>query len=452
MSLTVVAAGAASALAVAKPALQFVMSLASRVFRNTKADSLIRFTKATRVEPIVMIDQRIAHLPYTHDVMQALSSIFIGYYLQAIALAVNVGKINVIKLLDTLNPTRDVVDAAAAKIVDVINTPSMNSFESYEHSLPRPGQVISLEAQVFNPKPQQHDNAFGPKPATKADIGKVMAQGGNVGATLGNSVKHGQLGSQINSNMGGGLDQSKLIHLNPDVSEINQGVSQKNDLFAKDTIKSLGEAVNLSVGKLIEVNVSEGDHSATFPISVRLIATIVGSNILAHILGDGSRDTSAKERYHSWRAGQLEFWRDLVLCQDLIDEHKKTLALDTTGTYDAILKRRSGNMAAATLTGAPSVATASNLLVLSKQTARELELSIRGKLSDYHTREKVLKSTYIMLMVVIDAEWEQVTIYHRGISLPTQLSIKEMKTANKGTGPDVGEILKAYQLGMNPTI
>jgi hypothetical protein len=45
-----------------------------------------------------------------------------------------------------------------------------------------------------------------------------------------------------------------------------------------------------------------------------------------------------------------------------------------------------------------------------------------------------------------------VTIYHRSLEIPTQVSIKELKTANKGSGPDVAEILKAYQLGNAPTI
>lgn len=449
MSPTIVAAAASAALSMVKPALKFTLSLVTRVLRNAKADSLIRFTKATRVEPIVMIDQRVAHLPYMNDVMQTLSSIFIGYYLQAVALAVNVGRINVIRLLDTLNPSRDVTDAAATKIVDTINTPSFNSMESYQFGLPRLGAEVSMEAQVHAGKPP-----IGPQGATISDIGKVAKQGGDVGATINNSLQHGQLADKMQQNLTGGLDKSKLVHLHTDVSEINAGgkISQGHDLFGKDTLKSLGEAVNLSVGKLVEVNVSDNGASATFPISIRLIATIVGSSILAHILGDGSRNTSAKERYHAWRAGQLEFWRDLVLCQDLIDEHKRTLLKDSTGVYDQILKRRAGNTAAGAITGSPSIGTASNLLVLSKQTAHELELSIRGKLSDFHVRQKVLESTYIMLLVVVDPQWEQVTIYHRGIALPTQLSIKELKVSNKNTGPDVGEILKAYQLGQNPTI
>lgn len=421
---------------IVKPALQFVWSLANKFLRNQKADSLIRFTKSTRVEPIVMVDQRVAHLPYITDVMQSLTSIFSGYYLQAIAIAVNVGRVNVIKLLDALNPQRDAADAAAVKIADlVVGKESLVDESAYRFGLPNPGQALSLEAKS--------DPGMGPHSPTFKDLKDHPDAD-----TLKGVLKHGQMQDVIGANLGGkGAGEGSL---KGDIANVGKGVDGAE--FGKDAIKSLGESVNLSVGKMLEVTINDGNASATFPISVRLIATIVGSNILAHILGDGSRITTAKERYHAWRSGQLEFWRDLVFCQDLIDEHKKTLAQDTTGTYDEILRRRTGNQVSTALTATPSVATASNLLVMSKQTARELELSIRGKLSDFAVREKVLKSTYVMIMAVIDPEWEQVTFYHRGIRLPTQLNIKELKASNKGTGPDVAEILKAYQLGQNPTI
>lgn len=394
--------------------LKFVFSLIGRWFNNQKNDSLIRFTKATRVEPIALVDQRLVHQPYMPDVMQTLSSVFIGYYLQAVSLAVNVGKINVIKLLDTLNPTRDVADAAATKIVDELNKSNkadLLSFESYRYKLPTPGMRASMESEkdeidilIDKTKEKLKDQMI---ESTKSNIKAIEDS---------NSDKGNKLG------------------------------------FGKDTIKSASEAVNLSVGKLIEVTVGDGNASAVFPITIRLISTIVGSDILVHILGDGSRNITAKERYHAWRSGQLEFIKDLVLCQDLIDEHKATLKKDKTGIYSKILERRHNNKAASFLSGNPSIATASNLLVLSKQTVKELELATGGKFSNPQFRDKVFQNTYLMLVIVVDMEYEHVTIFHRGIAIPSELSIRELKAANKGTGPDVAEILKSYQLGANPTI
>ena len=183
-----------------------------------------------------------------------------------------------------------------------------------------------------------------------------------------------------------------------------------------------------------------------------LICTGIGSSELIHILSVGSKKISVKERFHAWRAGQLEFIRDLVFCQDLIDAHKKTLAKDNSGLYEEIRKRRRGNSISAIFSGQPSVATASNLIVISAPTATELQRRIGGRLRDVKTRDKIFRETYCMILCVVDPDYEMVTFFHRGIAIPTELSFKELKISNGKKGPDVAEIMKAYQMGANPTI
>ena len=56
-----------------------------------------------------------------------------------------------------------------------------------------------------------------------------------------------------------------------------------------------------------------------------------------------------------------------------------------------------------------------------------------------------------MLIFVVDTEEEMVNIYHRGFKTFTRLHLKELKSSAKGAGPDIGEILKAYQLGRAPS-
>lgn len=377
--------------------LKAIVGWFSKAVDFQKSDSLIRFTKSTRVEPIVMVDQSLTHLPFITDVMQTLSSIFSAYYLQAASLMVNIDRINVMRLLDTLNPNRDVADASLARISDTISGESMLSLESYRYGLPMPGK------QRIKPL---------------RNIG-LEADGGE------------------NAN-----------------DEQNKG-EQKPELRAAidKTQKGLSEAISLSVGRMLEVTVDAGEgKKATFPIMVRLISTIVDSRILVHILGDNSRTVTLKERFHSWRAGQIDFWRDLVFCQDLIDEHRKALINDKTGTYSEILQRRRNNNVAAVMTTTPSVANASNMMVISKATAKLLEAELGGRLSDYKKRQHIFNSTYLMILVVVDPQWEQVTFYHRGIAIPTEVSARELKTANKGSGPDVAEILKAYTMGTQITI
>ena len=159
---------------------------------------------------------------------------------------------------------------------------------------------------------------------------------------------------------------------------------------------------------------------------------------------------SVKERWYQWRSGQIEFFRDLVLCQDLIDEHKKNLMKDKEGYYDAILRRRANNAASSILSQNASVATASNIVVVSADTITKLELSINGSIKNFKVRQKIFETTYLMLMAVVDKQWERVTFYHRGIPDATTVRLADMKIANKNTGPNVLDILNAFKAGSAP--
>lgn len=367
------------------------LNMASKLtdtMRAAKSGSLIEYTQPTRVEPIVLMDEKIASLPYAGDIMQSLTSLFSGYYLQAIALSVNVGSVDVIRLLDKLNPKRNVADNVINGVSNGVATVvSMESADAYRFRLPVPGRSDGLGTFNVSLESIGEDDA----PMTTMTAGR-------------------------------------------------------------DTVKLLGELTNLSVGKMLEVTIESDGTRATFPINVRLICSGIGSKELVHILGVGSKNISVKERFHAWRAGQLEFVRDLLLCQDLIDSHKKTLAKDPTGLYAEIRKRRAGNSVAAIFSGQPSVATASNIIVMSATSAKELERTVGGRLKDFRTREKIFKETYCMILAVVDPDWEMVTFYHRSLAAPSELSVKELAVSNKGKGPDVADIMKAYQLGNSPSI
>lgn len=385
--------------------LTFAGNLLTRFLGKQKYDSLASFTKSTRVEPIALVDRQLITQPYISDVMQAAVSTFTGYYLQAVSLIANVDGVRAIKILDALNPTRDVANATATRLLETSQTPGLLSLEAYRYKLPIPGQVVSLEKQavssVLDTMEKVNDNE---QQRREEQAARASDQG-----TLAPRY------------------DSKLPTL-------------------------VNEAVNLSVGKFFEVTLKpESDgKEIKIPVSVRVISTIVEPSVLVHILGTGSNKNTAKERYHAWRAGQLHFWRDIVFMQDLIDQHRKNLAEDKSGIYEEIMKRRRQNTVAGMMSDTPSIGSASNIIVMSKRTADALEREDNGRLKDVAYRQRIFKSTYILLMFVIDEDRELVTIYHRDIALPSELSVKELKVSNKGGGPDVLDIMKMFMQGNAP--
>jgi hypothetical protein len=222
--------------------------------------------------------------------------------------------------------------------------------------------------------------------------------------------------------------------------------------------KTLLEAANLSVGKLLKVNVTytgdtlsevkqPKDTTTTLDINVRLMASFIPSDTLRRLMTVKKEDTSITERWHSFRSGRISFINDLIFCQDLIDEYKKATINDSTGTMAEILRRASNAKKFGILTKNPSLVASSNLFCISEEIARQIESDMGGKLSNPNIRKKVFEGTYAMIIAVVDREYKRVTFYTRGISSSTDVSVQEMKTVNKGQGADIMDILKSYNLG-----
>lgn len=379
LSTTAIAAAAGMTLA------KLGTTLLGRIWRaagsSTKVSSLSDLSKPARVEPLVLIDKPLAEQPYMEDVLKLALSTFTGYYLQAVAMVMNVGRVETLRVLDSLNPHRSVGDLSNIK-------DAVWSKESYAQGLPslesfsqpmEPNLIVSIEAST------------------------------------------------------------------PDKENSKSGLS-----VSDDSVKKLYEVENLAVGKLVNVELKDNENSAKLPVLIRLIPTKVAPDVLTHIFTTQSKNSSWKERYHLWRAGQIRLVRDLIFSVDMVDEHRKTLINDTSNVYATITDRRRANSVKSIMTDAPSMADASNIAIISKETARDIAGAMHGKIDSVKIRKQLFDTTYLILLIVVDEQWERVTMYHRGLSAPTEMSFREIKSSEKGKGPDITEILKAYQLGSTP--
>lgn len=477
----------------------------------SKSDSLIDYTAPSRVEPIALIDADCMYHDMLPDVMQSLQSIFAGYYLQAMAISMNVGKVEVMRHLDKLNPQRNVLNSGA----DTAGW--LMTMESYKHRLPRYSDprivadynyAMEASGTISNISKvnKYQDEEFELKKKTyelgeknfeqNTDKFEYQVQKDQLDAMAASLREGREQRKEERDNATFDFNAMKY-YADRDMKDrdFNQHVKEVQDKFemdkkkmgfdeafknaqlelqkrglalqekqyqdsltksefgiGRDTMGTIKELTNLSVGKLISVEVTDGNNRATIPVSIRLMASSIPSDNIVNILSAGKKDTSTKERYHAWKSGRLEFIRDMVLCQDLIEAHKKNIMADKSGMYAEILKRRRGNQLSTLFSGNPSVATASNLLVCSKTTIETLEGETGYAFNEFRAREKIFDETYLMIVAVIDKMHDRVTFYHRGINTATQLGLRDLRASNKNTGPDVGEILKAYQLGSAPSL
>lgn len=349
--------------------------------------SLTDLVRLARVEPLTIVDSDVQHWEGISEVLQTSLNIFTGYYLQAVSIMGSVDAVKVVKTLSSLNPNNAIFESYQDQYGKVTDGTYKQSMESYRWKLPKETTNVSMEA-----------------------------------ARLGEDVT-GRVGDSA--------------------------------------IDSVRESTNLAVGKLINVTLSDSDNAKSkvvMPVSVRLTVNVLPSKAVESILTLDNRDNTFIERFHAWRAGKIEFIRDLILCQDMIDERKRLAMKDKTGVYSAMMNVATKNTTAALLnrlTGGNahtiSLASASNIVVISDNTLKEIENKLGSKLSDYRARTKIFESGYMMLLVVVDKHFDRVTFYHRGVNLPTTMGLRDMKISNKNSGPDILDIMKALGQATAPS-
>lgn len=349
-----------------------VSSLVNAVKNGNNVGSLADMSRPFRVEPLVLIEHTLLNQPYMEDIMKMSLSQFTAYYLQAFHAVLGVGKIETLKVFDSLNPNRSITGVREAILKN-----TAISKENHAEGLP------SLED--FN---------------QKTPVGLV-----------------GTISIESDDSKGPGLSSAKTDKIH--------------------------EIESLSVGKLVNVELKSEGETAKIPIFLRLLSTPVKTDILTHIFTAGGRD-SWGERIQLARAGMIRPVRDLIFGIDLLDEHRKALMNDTSGAYKAVTDRRRNNVKKAAMSGVMSAADASNIAVVTKETAKEMGKRLYGKIENMNVRERMFNNSYLLLLVVVDERWEKVTVYHRGLDIPQEMSFKEIKSAEKGKGQDIGEIFKMF--------
>jgi hypothetical protein len=491
--MIVSAAAAGAAIGVMDKVIDYsskARDVANTIDEYTRSGSLVEYTKSARVEPLLIIGSDCVNLEYMPEVAQTLQSLFSGYYLQGVALMTQVNGVSVAGLLDRLNPDRN------ANLMGVINHATNQAYEygrsryasesmmdwracvsSYRFRLPTTSNpkaiafeqhTIAVEANSNNSRDAYYNNRD-LTPEEEKDFRKKLADAKYEDDMVDKLRKHEEEGpkkkrdeeeAEFRKNLADARIEDEMVEkLRKHEEDSKNKTVIPTSNITSDNVKSVRELADLSVGKMVNITFGGGKDKAgnevkpiSIPISIRLMANTMPESSLINLLCAGSMDHSMVERYHAWRSGRIGFIRDLILCQDMINAHKKASISDNSGVHGEIVRRVNNAKIAGLAQKDPSLNVASNLFVISEVTAANIEHKLGGKLSSPSIRNKIFNAGYAMIITVIDRQYERITFYHRGIAASTTVSLRDIKVANKGSGPDIGDILKAYSLGNSPQL
>lgn len=206
-----------------------------------------------------------------------------------------------------------------------------------------------------------------------------------------------------------------------------------NDPNKSSLTDDIKEYSPLSVGRMYDVALGTGEEKAVVKVLIRMLPYMLKPAAMVNMFSfKGHSDMSFKERWFNYKIDKIGLM-DLLFQRDLIAKHRNMLITDKSGLYKEIVKRKNRNTIQAFLSGKPSLASISSIALISKETSLDIEDKLDGTLSKYNTRHQLMENTGLMILGVVDLNYERATFYLHSKETPIVVGFKDFALGSKNS-------------------
>lgn len=226
------------------------------------------------------------------------------------------------------------------------------------------------------------------------------------------------------------IDNKTKIHNSKDNNdEMLKGLLQKS--FNVDIrIKTQGNEV-----KTVQI-----------PITVKSHIIVTDTKNILNMLKPNSKDKTLWYRFNEYRAGAITF-RELVMCDDIIEEYKQSRLKDKDGLMEMLESRKTNSMQRAFLgTNMVGYERNYNMLILTTDEKPLFDKHVNGDITNEKNKQKLLSEAYSLSLTLVDEDYERVNIYTRDIRGSSDIGFKVLNKRKNNDGSELGEILKSLLL------
>lgn len=228
------------------------------------------------------------------------------------------------------------------------------------------------------------------------------------------------------------------------------------DTEASRVIELDKSVADLAAGSIIEFDFIVGQDekgrptTVTVPIHVTLIPASISTKV-AQAFMNLSFIPSISRRWTMWRAGEISFFRDLILSRDLVDKYADAVKEDSSNALrDMVSNKNKGvvKWLKGIVSGVPANNAASSVLIFDAKSFEESTKENHINFSNYGDRQQFFNSAMAMMVVVVDTLYETVDIYYNGLQQHTSVSYRMIEKAGKNNkGIDLKEFMGALSKG-----
>jgi hypothetical protein len=199
----------------------------------------------------------------------------------------------------------------------------------------------------------------------------------------------------------------------------------------------------LAVGRTVDASVTIDGNQLTFPLTFRQTPVSVTSKDLQNIFEAARPEDGWKARMVMARSGELTT-PELLGGEDVIKREFKLRKNDTSGYYTEVTERESKNRMAALRTGVISMNSQANTIILTSETARNIELEL-GVRFDSSGIDKIRKAVLANTIIVVNQDLGVFTFYYSGNNMPEEWTQRQITvTSKRDTSMDLTSLAKLF--------
>ena len=377
--------------------------------------SLVSTIKPLLIEPTIIISKSVEREAIVPSVVKNVMDIFAAYYLQAFSYTAEI---------------KDVVLKKDIQRLSSIDKPSPGMFESVSFEARGPKKN---KPYVQNPKGEKHRTEI---------VGMSRSE-------YKKQQKTGEDGyDQVYDNLV--AKNRKSANVGKQQGKENQG---KSETLTASAVASQLKEKSLGGGRILELKVDGGNNKViTIPMMLRATTLIASLNSVLYISGINEVKASLAYRWHDMKSGKISFWRDFILASDIIRRKKAHLISETDGVSEDILARTNKVARDYTLKNKSSFGGLYNILIISNTDEDAMTRVIRKKLTSDRARNTLFRLNSLLMIAVVDTEWEQVNIYTREINNYITLSFNDLTSSKGNDNLKIKDILEAFLNNQAPRL
>lgn len=237
----------------------------------------------------------------------------------------------------------------------------------------------------------------------------------------------------------------------PQEPHYSEHYDRKAELGAK-TVQLESSEQRLVSGRVVEMGVTNKAGTTTnVRVLVQLIPRVIETSIAGAFLGMNIPH-DVRKRFKRAMAGEIRFMKDFIFSLDQIQQHRENLKKDRTGDFKEMLSKQNNSLYkywANIFRIDINYNAASSVLVMDKNTFRKMLSDVGIKKFDEKNKAKFFSKSFMMMLAVVDTDYNTVDLYTSGIKGYGQYSFAEMEKvgSSKGKGMDLKDIMTVFGRG-----